>query len=1138
MNAKLKVKSSCSLIVRPVVVLASTLILLWGGMVRAEHDITSPGDMVECFPSDNDLPSPGHPALVIDDNINTSCYLEFKGGTQVTGFRVEPSVGPTVVTGLSFTAAGNAPERDPIAFELCGSNISIDGPYELIVSGNIFDFVQESAWPRRTKNKTPILFDNSIAYTYYQVLFTAVRDQWSAGGVQIAEVELLATVLQATSPEPINGSVVVVVPQLQWIPGETAVSHDLYFGTNPEPGPAEYISRLSTNIYCPTIEFKPGITYYWRVDEVEADGTIHTGTVWNFTFGAKAMNPDPANGAVVVNLPLLQWTVGDTAASYDVYYGDDLALVTEGNKSVLVAEGWPHNFYFPGSDFRAGVTYYWRIDMVEADGTVNPGGVWSFTTKAETPPLAYPEPVAWWPFDENEGTVAIDAVRWREGQVVGAVWGPGKLGAALGFSRNAYVKTPFVRSPEDGPIGVFCWVRREDSQLGGVIVSQQNRVNWLMTDNFGELMTELPMGTPLSFNTTIGANEWYYVGLTWNRDDSTLILYVNDDQEAIRTNIGEPGEAVGSSDGLYIGGGAHLKENEYWTGQIDEVQVYDNALLVTEADLDVLKTRQANIVKGEYYTDPATLAPVKIDMNFDKAIAAVLRYGATEEQANAFAASLGLQVADFDGTNRIVTLRLPYDTSRPDVARFTGAARQLQSGSPFAEIGLALTPPLADTSIILNDEFVVQFESEMTDEEVIALTGDAVEIVEKNPFEPNEYLLRVDRNAGVDALYVANRYHENPLTVYGVPNLAIVPQLRGYEPNDPLFSEQWHLHNTPIDPGIDVNEAWEISKGDGVVIAVIDSIGDSDHPDLSGNLWINPGEYGNGKKENCDDDGNGYKDDIHGCDFGYSDDSEGAHGTAVAGCIGAQMDNNIGISGCCPNCKLMLLRCNIWTYDQHLAFDYARTEGADVICCAWGYRHGIPVPQNVGNAIHRAAQRGRYKKIEGKYKYLGCVIVFAMTNEPNDNSADPCDISSLKEVIAVSGCTDQGLLSGFGFGADMDLLAPTSGGTRSIITTDLVGNDGYNPSTAGGSSKDLNNIDYTQFFGGTSAACAITAGVAGLVLSANPNLTRSEVQGILQDTADKIDATDYDEKGYSTGGKHGYGRINAFWAVTTARALR
>jgi hypothetical protein len=106
---------------------------------------------------------------------------------------VEPASGPSIVTGLTLTTANDAIERDPISFELSGSNDSIDGPYELIASDDIVDFAQEAEWPRFTMNATPILFDNTTAYSHYQIIFTAIRGP--LGGcvdhMQIAEVELL-----------------------------------------------------------------------------------------------------------------------------------------------------------------------------------------------------------------------------------------------------------------------------------------------------------------------------------------------------------------------------------------------------------------------------------------------------------------------------------------------------------------------------------------------------------------------------------------------------------------------------------------------------------------------------------------------------------------------------------------------------------------------------------------------------------------------------------------------------------------------------------------------------------------------------------------------------------------------------------
>jgi len=152
-------------------------------------DVTAPGDAIQGVPNDGDWPGAETPDLAIDDDTSTK-YLHFKGETETTGFQVTPSTG-SIVTGLTLTTANDAAERDPIAFEISGSNESIDGPYELIASGEVVDFAQADAWPRFTMNATSISFDNDVAYAHYQVLFPAVRDAASANSMQIAEVELL-----------------------------------------------------------------------------------------------------------------------------------------------------------------------------------------------------------------------------------------------------------------------------------------------------------------------------------------------------------------------------------------------------------------------------------------------------------------------------------------------------------------------------------------------------------------------------------------------------------------------------------------------------------------------------------------------------------------------------------------------------------------------------------------------------------------------------------------------------------------------------------------------------------------------------------------------------------------------------------
>ena len=161
-------------------------------------DITVPGDNVKGVPDDGDWPGAETPPLAVDDNVNTK-YLHFKGdfdpdpGTGGAGFQITPSAGPTIVTGLTFTTANDVPGRDPVAFEIYGSNASIDGPYQLIASGDIADFNGVTEWPRFTKNTTPISFENAALYKHYQVLFTAIRGPvgGSVNSMQIAEVELI-----------------------------------------------------------------------------------------------------------------------------------------------------------------------------------------------------------------------------------------------------------------------------------------------------------------------------------------------------------------------------------------------------------------------------------------------------------------------------------------------------------------------------------------------------------------------------------------------------------------------------------------------------------------------------------------------------------------------------------------------------------------------------------------------------------------------------------------------------------------------------------------------------------------------------------------------------------------------------------
>ncbi|MEA4848048.1 MAG: S8 family serine peptidase [Clostridiaceae bacterium] len=170
-------------------------------------------------------------------------------------------------------------------------------------------------------------------------------------------------------------------------------------------------------------------------------------------------------------------------------------------------------------------------------------------------------------------------------------------------------------------------------------------------------------------------------------------------------------------------------------------------------------------------------------------------------------------------------------------------------------------------------------------------------------------------------------------------------------PDDEYYDELWGLNNVGQkikgiegieDVDIDAPEAWDITQGeDDIVVAVIDTGIDINHPELSGRMWRNPIEIPN---NGVDDDGNGYIDDIYGWDFCNNDnsvfDTYDDHGTHVAGTIAAEA-NTKGVIGVAPEVKIMALKFigpdgYGTTADAIKARNYAKRMGADIINASWG----------------------------------------------------------------------------------------------------------------------------------------------------------------------------------------------------------
>jgi len=190
--------------------------------------------------------------------------------------------------------------------------------------------------------------------------------------------------VKAREPDPADGDVTVVMPLFKWAAGDTAMLHDVYLGTDPNLGPDDLVqARMPMTLYYHAPGLTPGTTYYWRVDEIEADmTTVHTGDVW--TFVAKpstAYLPDPADGSNEASPDpnmTLTWWAGKDAIEHHVYFSDSLAAVNDG--TAAADKGAQQETTFTPGPLDPLASYFWRVDELAANGTVETGSVWTFTT--------------------------------------------------------------------------------------------------------------------------------------------------------------------------------------------------------------------------------------------------------------------------------------------------------------------------------------------------------------------------------------------------------------------------------------------------------------------------------------------------------------------------------------------------------------------------------------------------------------------------------------------------------------------------------------------------------------------------------------------------------------------------------------
>ena len=475
----------------------------------------------------------------------------------------------------------------------------------------------------------------------------------------------------------------------------------------------------------------------------------------------------------------------------------------------------------------------------------------------------------------------------------------------------------------------------------------------------------------------------------------------------------------------------------------------------------------------------------------------------------------------------------------------------------FASHGYRLlTSP--HTWIYLTAEVTVQFSPATSPARMAAiLTPLGLEIDHPLVGIPATVVAVVTGGAQENPLKLANRLIRQPEVLAAEPNL-VVETSQLYRPRDNRYGQQWHLFhqggaNLSPNSHINAEAAWDITRGSrSVVIAITDDGFDLNHPDLQGlGKLVAPLDL-------QDQDA-----------VPLPQRQEENHGTAVAG-LAVGEENGSGIVGVAPGCALLPIRTTGFIDDRSIEqlFEQAVQRGAAVIACSWSPASNyFPLTLRQTNAITRAATEGRNGK--------GCVIVFSAGNAnrplsgtvnegqwPHNALSGPTQWLSgfavHPDVIAVAASTSLATKAAYSnWGTSIAIAAPSNNAPPNMalpqvgtvptgpeirqtlpglgmVTSDRGDAAGYDPG------------HYTTTFGGTSSACPVVAGVAGLVLSVNPHLTARQVREILQTTADKIVDPNpdpqlglsygtYDGRGHSQW--FGYGKVNAFAAVQAAQRL-
>ncbi len=535
---------------------------------------------------------------------------ETKGGEQPVSLVIEGELSPDAVTFSSTANISSRPRTTANAVWIPTRwTETHTKDYTPDLSYVIEEIVNQPAWK---SGNALVLIISDDPDNPSQGLRCA--ESWDGAGSDTDQIPFLHiefTNWSAMAPVPADGALYDDSwATLSWTPGQNAVSHNVYFGENFDDVNAggegafqgnqtetHFIVGSAGSAYPDGLV--PGTTYYWRVDEIEADGTtIYEGEVWSFSIPSRASyNPNPADGTEFAPIDVtLSWTAGFDTKLHHVYFGDNFDDVNAGTPDTYKGTVADPN-YTPGP--LAGKTvYYWRVDEFDGSAT-HKGDIWTFTTVLDIP-ITDPSLLCWWRFDDGVGTTAIDSSGHdRYGTVNGATWvADGQIGGALEFGGDGdHVLDADAGDYLNGldALTVCVWIKSNvtSTEKGFVcFIDPAGGDNGGM--RYDAESYKFPGGTnliKLSMDTTSGnmqleasdntqTTQWQHVAMVWSTNND-LQLYINGQLHKPRGTQGRGGTIVATK--LIVGKSVKdVGANDGWDGLVDDVRVYNKVLTADE----------------------------------------------------------------------------------------------------------------------------------------------------------------------------------------------------------------------------------------------------------------------------------------------------------------------------------------------------------------------------------------------------------------------------------------------------------------------------------------------------------------------------------------------------------------------------